>query len=538
MTWSRPSPQTGWRVYRGAAAGARPRRDPADTLRALLGSPNIASRRWVFEQYDYLVGSRTARRPEQADAAVLRLVFAGEDTGQAIAVSIDGNGRRVACDPYIGAAEAVLRVRREPRLRGRRAARPHQLPQLRQPREAARRMAADVRRRGPGGRLSRAGRPGRRRQRLALQRGPRTDRSTRHRWSAWLASCPTRGACASAFRPPTAASRTWWRCSARSRPRSRLGAGALQGDARRRAAAVRPRRGREALRAVREAVRAGALHSAHDVSDGGLACCIAEARSSGGAGRTLDLEPLMRRADVDARDGAVRRGPGRRPRVGPARSAARAQPSALAARVPRAGPGGRRRGSEWRPALLRSTSRSKRQEPFDPASICAVKSCDQHALPTIARTGRPFRTRRTPSTATDRATSAAFSASTRPSTTSPGSPTSRSSRSSTAARSRPGSRPARSGHITTQRDLGLVSQVFDERSLQALTGEIAIGHVRYSTTGSQRLGELAARLPRTTAIRSRWRTTATSSTPSSCTTSCARGRHASARPRTRRSSPR
>ncbi len=39
------------------------------------------------------------------------------------------------------------------------------------------------------------------------------------------------------------------------------------------------------------------------------------------------------------------------------------------------------------------------------------------------------------------------------------------------------------GHITTQRDLGLVSQVFDERSLQALTGDAAIGHVRYSTTG-------------------------------------------------------
>jgi amidophosphoribosyltransferase len=42
---------------------------------------------------------------------------------------------------------------------------------------------------------------------------------------------------------------------------------------------------------------------------------------------------------------------------------------------------------------------------------------------------------------------------------------------------------AEHGHITTQRDLGLVSQVFDERSLQALTGEVAIGHVRYSTTG-------------------------------------------------------
>ena len=40
------------------------------------------------------------------------------------------------------------------------------------------------------------------------------------------------------------------------------------------------------------------------------------------------------------------------------------------------------------------------------------------------------------------------------------------------------------GHIMTLRDLGLVSQVFDEQKLRALTGTMAIGHVRYSTTGS------------------------------------------------------
>jgi amidophosphoribosyltransferase len=40
------------------------------------------------------------------------------------------------------------------------------------------------------------------------------------------------------------------------------------------------------------------------------------------------------------------------------------------------------------------------------------------------------------------------------------------------------------GHIMTLRDLGLVSQVFDEPKLRALTGSLAIGHVRYSTTGS------------------------------------------------------
>jgi phosphoribosylformylglycinamidine synthase subunit PurL len=74
-----------------------------DTLLALLGSANLASRRWAFEQYDCVVGSRTVRRPEQADAAVLTL-----EHGGAIAVSIDGNGRRVAIDPYRGAVEAVL----------------------------------------------------------------------------------------------------------------------------------------------------------------------------------------------------------------------------------------------------------------------------------------------------------------------------------------------------------------------------------------------------------------------------------------------
>jgi phosphoribosylformylglycinamidine synthase len=76
----------------------------SDVLLTLLGSPNIASRRPVFEQYDPVVQSRTVRRPEEADAAVLRLDPAR--TG-AIAISIDGNGRRVACDPRAGAAEAV-----------------------------------------------------------------------------------------------------------------------------------------------------------------------------------------------------------------------------------------------------------------------------------------------------------------------------------------------------------------------------------------------------------------------------------------------
>ncbi|MDQ3410461.1 MAG: phosphoribosylformylglycinamidine synthase subunit PurL, partial [Actinomycetota bacterium] len=74
-----------------------------EILLALVAAPNITSRLPLFEQYDWLVQSRTVRRPGEADAAVLLM-----PTGAAIAVSIDGSGRRVAADPYTGTVEAVL----------------------------------------------------------------------------------------------------------------------------------------------------------------------------------------------------------------------------------------------------------------------------------------------------------------------------------------------------------------------------------------------------------------------------------------------
>jgi phosphoribosylformylglycinamidine synthase II len=89
-------------LYPPAPAVLGAQATPNETLLALLASSNIASRRPVFEQYDPVVQSRTVRRPDDADAAVLML-----PTGEAIAVAIDGNGRRVACDPRAGAIEAV-----------------------------------------------------------------------------------------------------------------------------------------------------------------------------------------------------------------------------------------------------------------------------------------------------------------------------------------------------------------------------------------------------------------------------------------------
>ncbi len=98
----KPAEPNGW-IY-GNRASLERTASAEETLIALLSSPSVASKRWAFEQYDSVVGSRTVRRPESADAAVLQL----PEAGNAIAVSIDGNGRRVACDPYAGTIEAVL----------------------------------------------------------------------------------------------------------------------------------------------------------------------------------------------------------------------------------------------------------------------------------------------------------------------------------------------------------------------------------------------------------------------------------------------
>ena len=101
-------------LYPAPEARVAPDLDPGATLLALLGSPNVASRRPLFEQYDSIVQSRTVVRPGHGDAAVLALAPrpGGQDPADGpvpgIALSIDGNGRRVACDPYRGAIEAVL----------------------------------------------------------------------------------------------------------------------------------------------------------------------------------------------------------------------------------------------------------------------------------------------------------------------------------------------------------------------------------------------------------------------------------------------
>lgn len=73
------------------------------TLTALLGSPNIGSRRTIWEQYDHTVMTNTVFGPGQSDAAVLRQ----KGTPGGIAMSMDCNSRYVYLDPYEGARHSV-----------------------------------------------------------------------------------------------------------------------------------------------------------------------------------------------------------------------------------------------------------------------------------------------------------------------------------------------------------------------------------------------------------------------------------------------
>ena len=79
-----------------------PDQDLGRTISSLVASPNIASRRWVYQQYDHEVGVRTITKPGAADAALIRL-----PNGAMIAVKGDGNSAQSYLDPYSGAAGCV-----------------------------------------------------------------------------------------------------------------------------------------------------------------------------------------------------------------------------------------------------------------------------------------------------------------------------------------------------------------------------------------------------------------------------------------------
>jgi phosphoribosylformylglycinamidine synthase len=255
-----------------------------DTLLALLGSPNVASKRWAFEQYDWIVGSRTTRRPEEADAAVLMLEPDG-GTG-AIAVSIDGNGRRVACDPYAGTVEAVLECARnlacvgaEPLgltncLNFGNPEKPHIAWQLTRSVEGLRDACLAVRAPVVGGNVSLYNEGA---------EGPIYPTPV----VGMVGKLPDPGTVPwSGFREPGHA-------IALVGPFAPSLAGSelekLQGSMSTELPAIDLARHAAALDAVRAAVRSGAVATAHDVSEGGLACALAECAIFGGIGARVSL---------------------------------------------------------------------------------------------------------------------------------------------------------------------------------------------------------------------------------------------------------
>jgi phosphoribosylformylglycinamidine synthase subunit PurL len=278
--------------------------DPGEAssiLIALLASPNIASKSWAFEQYDSVVGSRTARRPEQADAAVLML----PEADGAIAVSIDGNGRRVACDPYAGAVEAVLEcvanlacVGAEPLgltncLNFGNPEKPAVAWQLDRAvsgiADACRALEIPV----VGGNVSLYN---------ETERGPiyptpvvgivgeMPDPAT---GGIGLADGHAI-ALVGPFSPSLAGSEL-------AKLRGELGPGLPSLPIEAVAASIA---------AVRDAVRGRQVSAAHDASDGGLACALAEMAIAGGVGCTLDLDPLIEARGCSGETALFGEGPG------------------------------------------------------------------------------------------------------------------------------------------------------------------------------------------------------------------------------------
>ena len=276
--------------------------EPAGILLELLASPSIASKRWAFEQYDSIVGSRTVRRPESADAAVLAL----PEAGTAIAMAIDGNGRRVACDPYRGTIEAVLECAQNLACTGAEPLGLTNCLNFGNPEKPAVAWQLDCAVQGladacnelrvpvVGGNVSLYN---------ETDRGPiyptpvvglvgelpdpaRAPGMALRDGDAIVLAGP--------FAPSLAGSEL-------TKLRGELGSG-LPG--------IDLQAHRAALAFVREAARSGQLGAAHDISDGGLACALAEMAIAGGVGASADLDEFVELRGASGETALFGEGPG------------------------------------------------------------------------------------------------------------------------------------------------------------------------------------------------------------------------------------
>lgn len=268
----------------------------------LLAAPSIASKRWAFEQYDSIVGSRTVHRAGTTDAAVLNI----PESDRAIAVAIDGNGRRVACDPFQGTIEATLEcaanlavVGAEPLgvtncLNFGNPEKPGVAWQLGRAIDglatACRALDAPV----VGGNVSLYN---------ETPQGP-------------IYPTPVVGMVGELPDPSNVAGEKWREGdsialvgpfdpslagSELEKQRGQLGQGLPQRE-------IEPVR--QAIELVREAVRSGAIRTATDVSDGGITTALSELAIKAGTGCQVDLAPIIARRECDPEDALFGEGPG------------------------------------------------------------------------------------------------------------------------------------------------------------------------------------------------------------------------------------
>jgi phosphoribosylformylglycinamidine synthase subunit PurL len=242
------------------------------------------------------------RRPEAADAAVLGLA----ESGRAIAVAIDGNGRRVACDPYLGTVEAVLECAQNLACVG--AAplgltnclnfgnpeKPYVAWQLDRSvqglADACRALHVPV----VGGNVSLYN---------ETEAGPIYPTPVVGMvgelpdLAAAPGLAPRHGdaiALVGPFAPSLAGSEL-------AKLRGELAAGLP---------ATPVDEVHAAIELVREAARAGRISAAHDVSDGGLACALAECAIAGAVGLRADLDPLVELRGASGETALFGEGPG------------------------------------------------------------------------------------------------------------------------------------------------------------------------------------------------------------------------------------
>jgi phosphoribosylformylglycinamidine synthase len=108
--YDRPMKKPDWiEELQSSPCGDDAPRDLETAFLEVLRSPEIASKRWVWEQYDHMIFLGTIQGPG-GDAAVIRLTAADQDV--AVAISVDGPGRYCQLDPYEGARLAVAEAAR------------------------------------------------------------------------------------------------------------------------------------------------------------------------------------------------------------------------------------------------------------------------------------------------------------------------------------------------------------------------------------------------------------------------------------------